>query len=290
MLKKEDLVNYFKEGCKKIEDASVGIEIEALVFKNYDTIPKRVSYEEKGGIKDLLNDFCSFGFKEVVEDDYVIGLYHPITKESISIEPGGQFELSGAPLKSLDAIEKEVNLHFDRLSVLESKYSINFLTVGADPYSFIDDIPWMPKERYKIMRDYMPKVGSLGLHMMKKTATVQVNLDYFSEEDMKKKMRVAYAIQPIVIAHFANSTQVDGKVTPYKGYRTHIWQNTDKDRCGILPFVFDADFSFETYVDYLLDVPMYFFKRHKKYIDVTGQSFKDFMQGKLKEYPAEMAT
>src|SRR5262249_46121241 len=206
-------------------------------------------------------------------------------RASISLEPGGQFELSGAPLETLHETAAEIGGHLDEARAVASELGLGLLGLGFNPKWRREDIPWMPKGRYAIMRRYMPLVGKLGIDMMIRTCTVQVNLDFGSEADMVKKFRVSLALQPIATALFAASPFTEGKPNGFKSFRSQIWLDTDPDRSGMLPFVFEPGMGYERYVDYLLDVPMYFVYRDGKYIDVAGQSFRDFMAGKLPGLP-----
>ena len=229
-----------------------------------------------------------FGWEPVLEN----GLPIALTKQgcNISLEPGGQFELSGAPLETLHQTCCEVHTHLDEVKKIAEPLGIGMLGMGFQPKWRREDIPWMPKGRYAIMGSYMPKRGGLGLDMMLRTCTVQVNLDFASEADMVRKFRVSLALQPVATALFANSPFVEGRPSPYLSFRSHIWTDTDPDRTGILPFVFEPGMGFERYVDYLLDVPMYFVYREGRYIDASGQSFRDFMQGRLPALPGEVPT
>lgn len=179
----------------------------------------------------------------------------------MTLEPGGQFELSGAPLASIHETAQEVRSHLAETAAVARPLGVEFFTLGFDPRWAVEEVPMMPKERYQIMRSYMPKVGSLGLDMMFRSCTIQVNLDFESERDMVEKMRVGLALQPVVTALFANSPFRDGKDTGFLSWRQNVWKDTDGDRCGNLPFAFDANFGFERYLDYVLDVPMYFVYR-----------------------------
>ncbi|KAF6987968.1 hypothetical protein CFC21_005557 [Triticum aestivum] len=223
-----------------------------------------------------------------MEENHVIGLKQG--KQNISLEPGGQFELSGAPLETLHQTCAEVNSHLYQVKAVGEELGVGFLGMGFQPKWALADIPIMPKGRYEIMRNYMPKVGTLGLDMMFRTCTVQVNLDFSSEQDMIRKFRASLALQPIATAIFANSPFKEGKPNGFLSLRSHIWTDTDNNRSGMLPFVFDDSFGFEQYVDYALDVPMYFVYRNKTYIDCTGMSFRDFMAGKLPQVPGELPT
>ena len=229
----------------------------------------------------------TFGWQAVRENGKIIAL----EKEgaSVSLEPAGQLELSGAPLKTIHETCDEVTAHLKQAKEIGKKLNVCFLGLGFHPTMTLAEAPRMPKARYQIMRDYMPKKGKHGLDMMHRTATVQVNLDFSDEADMVKKFRVGLALQPVATALFANSPFADGKPNGYKSYRSCLWQATDPDRTGMLPFVFDDGFGFERYVEYALDVPMYFVYRHG-YINAAGQSFRDFMDGKLPAYPGHLPT
>ena len=213
-----------------------------------------------------------FGWEPVIEKDNPIAL--TMNDCNISLEPGGQLELSGAPLENIHQTCDEVHTHLGQVKEIARELGVGLLGAGFIPKWGRNDISWMPKGRYEIMRKYMPKKGDLGLDMMLRSCTVQVNLDFESEADMVEKFRASMALQPIATALFANSPFLEGKPSGYESYRSHLWEDTDPDRCGILPFVFDDDMGFERYVDYALDVPMYFICRDGEYIDVSGQSFK----------------
>lgn len=283
---KKQLVDYLASGCKPKKDWRVGTEHEKFLFhrSNY----KPLTYDEKGGIRDVLLALTKFGWKVSEEEGKPIALYRE--KAAITLEPGGQFELSGAPLENLHQTQAEFAEHFAELKEIQDMYDFGILALGFQPKWPRADIPLMPKARYQIMREYMPKRGLLGLDMMLRTCTVQANLDFSSEADMVKKFRVSMALQSLVTALFANSPFTDGKPNGFESYRSHIWNNTDSDRSGILSFAFDADMSFEKYVDYILKVPMYFVYRNGRYINAAGQSFEDLMKGKLPALPGEQAT
>jgi glutamate--cysteine ligase len=243
-------------------------------------------YDGPRGIRALLEGLAArFGWNPVLENGNPIAL----TKQgsNITLEPGGQFELSGAPLETLHQTCCEVHTHLDEVKKIAEPLGIGMLGMGFQPKWRRDEIPWMPKGRYAIMGAYMPKRGNLGLDMMLRTCTVQVNLDFASEADMVRKFRVSLALQPVATALFANSPFVEGKESGFLSYRSHIWTDTDPDRTGIIPFVFEPGMGFERYVDYLLDVPMYFVYRDGRYIDASGQSFRDFMAGRLPALPGE---
>ncbi|KAK3005758.1 hypothetical protein RJ639_017570 [Escallonia herrerae] len=283
-LTKEDLVGYLASGCKPKEKWRIGTEHEKFGFESGTLRPMK--YEQ---IAELLYSISErFDWEKIMEGDYIIGLKQG--KQSISLEPGGQFELSGAPLETLHQTCAEVNSHLYQVKAVAEEMGIGFLGIGFQPKWGLKDIPIMPKGRYEIMRNYMPKVGSLGLDMMFRTCTVQVNLDFSSEADMIRKFRAGLALQPIATALFANSPFTEGKPNGYLSMRSQIWTDTDNNRTGMLPFVFDDSFGFEQYVDYALDVPMYFVYRNKKYIDCSGMSFRDFMAGKLPPIPGDYPT
>jgi glutamate--cysteine ligase len=281
---KRQLVEWFEAGNKPPADWRIGTEHEKFAFALEDF--RRLPYDGPRGIRALLEGLTRFGWEPVLEHGNPIAL----TKGdcNISLEPGGQFELSGAPLDSIHQTCDEVNSHLAEVKTVCAEIGAGMIGVGFDPKWRRADIPWMPKGRYKIMRDYMPKRGTLGLDMMTRTCTVQVNLDYGSEADMVKKFRVSLALQPIATALFAASPFTEGKPNGFKSYRSWIWTDTDPDRCGILPFVFEPGMGFERYVDYLLDVPMYFVYRDGEYIDTSGQSFRDFLKGRLPALPGEL--
>ncbi len=276
---KAQLVAYIASGNKPREQWRIGTEHEKFAFAADTLAP--LPYEGPRGIRALLEGFTEFGWQPVLENGVPIALTH--NDASITLEPGGQFELSGAPLESVHQTCIEVNKHLEQAKRMGEKLGIGFLGMGFTPQWTRQDITWMPKGRYKIMGRYMPLKGSLGLDMMLRTCTVQVNLDFSSEADMVKKFRASLALQPIATALFANSPLIEGKPNGFVSYRSHIWTDTDPDRCGTLPFVFEDGMGFERYVDWMLDVPMYFVYRDGKYIDVAGKSFRDFMAGKLPE-------
>ena len=282
---KRQLVEYHEAGGKSPAAWRVGTEHEKFVFRRADL--RRVPYDGSDGIAALLQRMTRFGWHPVLEDGKVIAL----TSEdhcSITLEPGGQFELSGAPLATLHQTCDEVHQHLHQVHEVCDELGLGMLGLGFDPKSRREEVPWMPKGRYRIMRDYMPQKGRLGLDMMLRTCTVQANLDYGSERDMVRKFRVGLALQPVAVALLANSPFVEGKPSGYLSYRSLVWTDTDPDRCGTLPFVFENGFGFDRYVDYMLDVPMYFVYRDGRYIDASGQSFRDFIAGRLPALPGEL--
>jgi glutamate--cysteine ligase len=276
---RDDLVRYLEAGCKPKADWRIGTEHEKFV---YDAATKKpLTYDGTPGIKLLLEGMRRFGWQPVCEGDYLIGL--TMNGASISLEPGGQFELSGAPLLTVHQTCAEVAEHQRQVREVAEEIGIGVMGLGFAPDWTRDEISWMPKGRYAIMRNYMPKVGTMGLDMMLRTCTVQVNLDFSAEADMVKKMRVALALQPVATAIFANSPIKEGKDSGYLSYRGHVWSDVDTARSGMLPFAFEDGFGFERYVDYALDVPMYFVYRGGRYIDVAGKSFRDFLAGEIPE-------
>jgi glutamate--cysteine ligase len=279
------LVEYLESGSKPPSEWRVGTEHEKFVFRRSDL--RRVPHEGPDGIGAVLREMTRFGWKPIVENGNTIALTND-ARCSITLEPGGQFELSGAPLETLHQTCDEVHEHLRQVREVCDELGLGMVGLGFDPKWRREEIPWMPKQRYRIMGNYMPKKGRLGLDMMLRTCTVQANLDYQSETDMVKKFRVSLALQPVVVALFANSPFVEGRPSGYLSYRSLIWTDTDDDRCGTLPFVFEPGFGFERYVDYMLDVPMYFIYRDGKYIDASGQSFRDFLAGKLPALPGEI--
>jgi len=276
----EDLVRWFEAGTKPADAWRVGAEHEKFVFRLADHAP--VPYEP-GGIRALLDGLTRFGWSPVREGDNVIALERG--GASVSLEPGGQFELSGAPLETIHDICEETGAHLQEVKVVADELGLGFLGLGFTPVWRRDEVPAMPKGRYGVMRRYMPKVGGLGLDMMFRTCTVQANLDFSSEADMVAKFRASLALQPIATALFANSPFVEGRPSGFLSARANVWTDTDPDRTGMLDFVFADGFGFEAYARYALDVPMYFVKREGAYVDVAGRSFQDFMAGKLPELP-----
>ncbi|MBF0563094.1 MAG: glutamate--cysteine ligase [Alphaproteobacteria bacterium] len=284
---KRQLVEFLAAGCKPPSNWRIGTEHEKFAFTTDDLRPLR--HDGERGVRALLEGMTRFGWSPVIEDGNLIAL----TREgggSITLEPGGQLELSGAPLETIHQTAAEIATHLEEVRQVAGPLGIGMLGLGFQPRWRREDVPWMPKERYRIMRDHMPKVGSLGLDMMLRTCTVQVNLDFASESDMVRKFRVGLALQPIATALWANSPFVDGRPSGYLSYRSHVWTDTDSARCGILPFVFEPGMGFERYVDYALDVPMYFVYRGGRHVDASGQSFRDFMAGRLPACPGLVPT
>jgi glutamate--cysteine ligase len=280
------LVEFHASGGRPEGSWTIGTEHEKFGFRVDDLRPP--TWEGERGIEAMLRGMMRYGWLPVTEHDKLIAL----TRDgaSITLEPAGQFELSGAMLANIHQTCCETMGHLAEVKAVAGELGLGFLGMGFQPKWRRDEMPWMPKGRYQIMRDYMPKRGNLGLDMMTRTCTVQVNLDFADEADMVKKFRVALALQPIATALFADSPFTEGKPNGYLSYRSHIWTDTDPDRTGMLDFVFEDGFSFERYVDYLLDVPMYFSYRNGEYIDLAGQSFRDFLQGKLPKLPGALPT
>ena len=278
------LAEYLRAGCKPIKDWKIGTEHEKFGFVNDNFLP--LPYDGQCSIKAMLEGLRDkYNWSEILEENNIIGL----TKDgaNVSLEPGGQLELSGAPLDSIHETCDEVNQHLKEVKSIADDLGASFFGLGAAPEWSHEDMPMMPKGRYKLMTDYMGRVGTHGTQMMYRTCTVQVNLDFSSEQDMIKKMRVGLALQPIATALFANSPFFEGKLINHKSWRSRIWRDLDEDRTGMLPFVFEEGFGFEAWTEYVLDVPMYFVYRDGKYIDALGQSFRDFLDGKLPALPGE---
>ena len=283
------LVETLASGCKPKDAWRVGTEHEKFGFYLADHTP--VPYEGERGIRRLLEAMEGLlGWNPIMDGEHIIGLTDPIGQGAISLEPGGQFELSGAPLATIHQTCREVNAHLAQVRECATPLGIGFLGAGFSPKWTRAETPVMPKSRYGIMSRYMPKVGGKGLDMMFRTCTIQANLDFSDEADMAMKMRVGLALQPIATALFANSPFTEGKPNGFQSYRSEIWLDTDPDRTGMLPFVFEDGFGFERYVDWALDVPMYFVKRGDTYHDVAGASFRDLMAGTLAQLPGERAT
>jgi glutamate--cysteine ligase len=283
---RDELVQFIEEGCKPEADWRIGTEHEKFVYTVDDCRP--VTYFGEKGIAEIFKRMERFGWQPIMEGGNAIAMTDG--SASISLEPGGQFELSGAPLKDVFETCDEVHTHLAQCREVTEPMGVHMMGLGFNPKWRHEDIPMMPKGRYKIMTAYMPKVGTMGLDMMYRTCTAQVNLDFGSEADMVKKFRVSLALQPVATALFANSPFKDGKPNGFLSYRSHIWTDTDNDRCGILPFVFEEGMGYERYVDYILDVPMYFVYRDGQYLDASGKSFRDFLEGKLDILPGELPT
>ena len=276
---RDDLVSHLSKGSRPKEQWRIGTEHEKFVYDLKTRKP--VAYDAKPGIRQLLEGMGRFGWQPVREGDHIIG--GTMNGASLSLEPGGQFELSGAPVKTIHETCAETNLHLEQTREVAGELGLGCLGLGFAPNWTLDDVPVMPKGRYAIMKRYMPKVGGYGLDMMFRTCTVQVNLDFESEADMVKKLRVGLALQPVTTALFANSPFREGRFSGFLSYRAQVWTDVDTARSGMLPWAFESGMSFERYVDYALDVPMYFVYRDGKYIDVAGKSFRDFLARKIPE-------
>jgi glutamate--cysteine ligase len=290
-LSRDDLIGAMSKGIKPRAEWRIGAEHEKFGFDR--STLRRPTYEGPNGIKAMLDGLTRFGWDKVYEGDNVIALERKNGEgmtASISLEPGGQFELSGAPLKDVHDICNETGQHLMEVKQVADQLNLGFLGAGFDPMWAREDVPVMPKGRYGIMRAYMPKKGSLGLDMMLRTCTIQSNLDFESEADMVAKFRTSLALQPIATALFANSPFTEGRPNGFLTARANVWTDTDPDRTGMLDFVFQDGFGFERYADYALDVPMYFAKRGGRYIDLSGRSFRRFMDGGLDDMPGELAT
>ena len=283
---RDDLLSIFAGGEKPRADWRIGTEHEKFVYRLADH--RAPSWDEPEGIRDLLQGLTEFGWKPIEEDGKIIALAGP--DGNISLEPAGQLELSGAPLGDLHQSCAESGRHLQQVKAVGDRLGLGFLGLGMWPDKTRAELPMMPKGRYKIMAEHMPRVGTLGLDMMLRTCTIQVNLDYASEADMVKKFRVGLALQPVATALFANSPFTEGKPNGFRSFRSHIWEDTDPARTGMLPFVFDDGFGYERYCEYALDVPMYFVFRDGKYIDAAGLSFRDFLDGRLSVLPGEQPT
>jgi glutamate--cysteine ligase len=285
---RKDLVSWLAAGCKPEQAFRVGAEHEKIPFYLVEDAP--VPYEGPRGIGALLAGMqAHLGWNPIEDDGALIGLFDPAGGGAISLEPGGQFELSGAPQSSIHEVADELAAHMTAAHEVAGALGIGFLSLGMSPKWTLAETPIMPKSRYRIMTRYMPKVGTRGLDMMYRTATVQANLDFSSETDMVAKLRVGLALQPVITAMFANSPFTEGRLNGFLSARSEIWRHTDAARSGMLPFAFEAGMGFERYVDYALDVPMYFVKRGSVYHDVAGASFRDLLDGRLAALPGERA-
>ena len=283
----EQMVEYLASGCKPKSDWRIGTEHEKFGYCK-DTL-KPLPYSGERSILTVLEGLRDeYGWSPILEAGNLIGLSK--NGANVSLEPGGQLELSGAPLETIHETCDEVNTHLREVRSVADRVGVGFIGLGAAPTWHHEDMPVMPKGRYKLMTDYMDRVGSMGKSMMYRTCTVQVNLDFASEADMVQKMRVALALQPVATALFANSPFFEGKLNGHQSWRSRIWRDLDADRTGMLPFVFENGFGFEAWVDYALDVPMYFVYRDGKYLNALGQSFRDFLKGQLPALPGQIPT
>jgi len=289
---KDELISWIAAGEKPESSFRIGTEHEKFPFYRSDLAP--VPYEGRagaGGIRALLEGMQQrLGWEPILDAGHIIGLAGPDGGGAISLEPGGQFELSGAPLASLHETQSELAAHLADVKAVAAPHGIGFVALGASPLWTRAETPVMPKGRYKIMANYMPKVGTRGLDMMFRTCTVQVNLDFATEADMVRKLRVSLALQPLATALFGSSPFLERKLNGFQSMRSEIWRDTDNARSGMIAFAFDEGMSYEGYVDWALDVPMYFVKRGDIYHDVAGASFRDLLAGRLPQLPGERAT
>ena len=287
-LEYSELLDWFKSGAKLKKDWKIGTEHEKFVFYN-DNL-QRVRYLGASGISELLNEVAGkYNWEKILENKNTIGLKDD-TGASISLEPGGQLELSGTPLENLHQTCKETGLHLKIMKEVMQGLDLSMIGIGYDPKWKRSEVDWMPKGRYEIMKNYMPKVGNLGLDMMLRTCTIQVNLDYGNEQDMIEKFQISLALQSIGTALFANSPFIEGKPSGYLSSRAIVWTDTDSERTGVPQIVFDSDFGYQSWLNYILNVPMYFIYRNGVYVDISGSSFIDFMNGKLKGFEGEYPT
>jgi glutamate--cysteine ligase len=272
--KKDQLEEYFHAAGKPRERWRVGTEYEKVGIDR--SSGKAIPYSGPRGVESILKRLIErFGWEPEEQDGHIIALSRD--NAQITLEPGGQIELSGEPCDSIHCTYAEFTQHIRELLEVSEPLGVVFLGLGMQPMSRLDEIEWVPKKRYRIMGPYMPKVGRLGQRMMKQTATVQANIDYRDEKDAMAKFRTGMGLTPIFISMFANSPICDGQLNGYRSYREHIWTDTDKSRSGMLKFAFSPDVSFAHYVEYALDVPMYFIVRNKNYIDMTGTTFRQFL-------------
>ena len=285
--RREQLTEYLESGCKPRDQWRIGTEHEKFGYCTDSHLP--LPYDGPRSIRAMLEGMRdAFGWNPVLESGNIIGLEKD--GANISLEPGGQLELSGAPLETIHQTCDEVNEHLREVRSVADRIGVGFIGLGAAPDWTHEQMPMMPKGRYRLMTDYMGKVGTHGTQMMYRTCTVQVNLDFESEADMVRKLRTALALQPVATALFANSPFFEGRPNGHKSWRARVWRDLDADRTGMLPFVFEEGFGFEAWTEYALDVPMYFVYRDGRYIDATGQSFRDFLDGRLPALPGEVPT
>ncbi len=283
----DQLAQYLADGCKPKEDWRIGTEHEKFGYDKKTLLP--LPYEGACSIRAMLEGLRDgHGWDPVEEGGKLIGLVKD--GANVSLEPGGQLELSGAPVETIHETCDEVNEHLREVRDVADRIGAGFIGLGAAPEWTHDQMDLMPKGRYKLMNEYMTKVGTMGRVMMRRTCTVQVNLDFGSEADMVQKLRVALALQPVATALFANSPFFEGKPNGHKSWRSRVWRDLDDARTGMLPWVFENGMGFERWVEYALDVPMYFVYRDGKYIDALGQSFRDFLKGNLPALPGEKPT
>ena len=285
----QQLADYLAAGGKPREQWRIGTEHEKFGFRQPDLLPPPY---EPDGIRAILGGMAGPHWSPILDNGAIIGLKGtgPHQGASVSLEPGGQFELSGAPLRTLHETRAELAAHCAAVNTIAEPMGIGFAGLGYHPIIRRDQAPWMPKSRYAIMRRYMQQTGTMGLDMMLRTCTVQVNLDFADEADMRRKLRVSLALQPLATALFVNSPFKEGQPNGYLSNRAHVWTDVDPARTGMPRLMFAEEFGFERFVDWLLDMPMYFILRNGRYIDLAGRSFRDFMAGRLPEVAGEVAT
>ncbi|HET9018618.1 MAG TPA: glutamate--cysteine ligase, partial [Acetobacteraceae bacterium] len=279
------LAEYLAVGCKPAERFRIGTEHEKFGFRRSDLAPPPYAPD---GIRAILEGLAAEGWTPILDGGNPIGLARGTA--SVSLEPAGQLELSGGLMTTLHETRDELAAHLAAVRAVAAPLGLGFAPLGFHPLAPREAMPWMPKGRYAIMRRYMPRVGALGLDMMTRTCTVQVNLDYGSEQDMVRKLRVSLALQPVATALFANSPFTEGRPNGFLSYRAQVWTDTDPDRTGMPAVFFEDGFGFDRYVEWVLDVPMYFVNRGGHYVDMAGQSFRRFMDGAFADGPAGRAT
>ena len=283
---KKEIIEYFEKGSKPKQLWKIGTEHEKFLY-NLNTLHP-IDYEGKNGIRSLFKLLKKKGWEEILENKNPIALKNK--GSTISLEPRCQIELSGRTVKTIHETCKEAKTYLDQLKIICTKKKLGILGIGYYPKNFKKNAGWVPKKRYSIMKKRMKITGSRGLEMMTSTCCIQTNLDYANENDMFKKVRIGFALQPFVTALFANSPIINKKKSKFLSYRSYIWSNTDKKRCGIISEVFSKKFTFEKYVSYLLKVPMYFVEKDGKYVEINNQTFEDFLNGKLKKIPKQLPT
>ena len=283
---KKEIIEYFEKGSKPKQLWKIGTEHEKFLY-NLNTL-QPIDYEGKNGIRSLFKLLKKKGWKEIIENKNPIALKNK--GSTISLEPRCQIELSGRTVKTIHETCKEAKTYLDQLKIICTKKKLGILGIGYYPKNFKKNVGWVPKKRYSIMKKRMKMTGSHGLEMMSSTCCIQTNLDYANENDMFKKVRIGFALQPFITALFSNSPIINKKKSKFLSYRSYVWSNTDKKRCGIISEVFSKNFTFEKYVSYLLKVPIYFVVKDRKYIEVSNQNFEDFLNGKLKKFPKQLPT
>jgi glutamate--cysteine ligase len=279
LIDKKDLIKYFESGCKNENNISIGVEHEKFLFKN--ELNKRIDFET---VSKIFNFLEQFGWKSIKEKNYTIALKKE--GKSITLEPGNQIELSGAPLRSIHDTCNESYKFLDELKKTCKNFNLKMMATSFDPFSKLENVPKTPKQRYEIMTNEMPKSGKLSLEMMYQTCGTQINLDYTSEKDFIKKFKLSSFLVPLSSAIFANSPIKEKKLNGYLSYRSFVWQNTAR---GGLPIFFLEDMNFEKYVDFAINMPLLFLFKNGNYLSPEGKTFKDFMEGKLSIVDNEQA-